>query len=259
VSRFISKTGLVLSLVGGFAALTILGCLLGNLIGTLLTARFDAPIVQYVAAHRVAELTRAMKGTTTIGNDLYVWIVVFMGGAILTWLTQSWRPLILLALDYAWRRLAQLACQTGGCQNAAPFIALGNSCERLVFPFWSCHRIRGRLQDSRVSVRLYSAWTGRQKCDLRGRNRSTATNRYFASIFRSALADGCHRRMGARWCVVGDSARLEFCRSIAELTNGSRSSEDNRTVTAATFGRIDLGPTTDAEVSAGGYLWLLKT
>jgi undecaprenyl-diphosphatase len=98
VSRFISKTGLVLSLVGGFAALTILGCLLGNLIGTLLTARFDAPIVQYVAAHRVAELTRAMKGTTTIGNDLYVWIVVFMGGAILTWLTQSWRPLILLAL-----------------------------------------------------------------------------------------------------------------------------------------------------------------
>ena len=43
MSRFIPKTGLVLSLVGGFAALTILACLLRKLIGPLVTARFDAP------------------------------------------------------------------------------------------------------------------------------------------------------------------------------------------------------------------------
>lgn len=102
VSRFGSKTGLALSLVGGFAALTIftwLGAeLFRKLIGPLVTASFDAPIVQYAAAHRFAGLTIVMKAMTTVGNDLYLWIAVLIGGAILAWLTRSWRPLLLLAL-----------------------------------------------------------------------------------------------------------------------------------------------------------------
>jgi membrane-associated phospholipid phosphatase len=102
VSRLVPKTGLVLSLVGGFAALTIftwLGAdLLRKLIGPLVTASFDAPLVQCAAAHRFAGLTSVMKALTTAGNPIYLWIAVFMGGAILAWLTRSWRPLLVLAL-----------------------------------------------------------------------------------------------------------------------------------------------------------------
>lgn len=101
-SRFGLKTGLALSLVGGFAALTIftwLGAeLLRKLIGPWVTALFDAPVLQYAAAHRVAGLTSVMKAMTTVGNDLYLWIAVLIGGALLAWLTRSWRPLLLLAL-----------------------------------------------------------------------------------------------------------------------------------------------------------------
>ncbi len=98
MSRLVSKTGLVLSLVGGFAALTIFACLLRKLIGPLVTARFDAPIIEYAAAHRVAGLTTVMKALTTAGNPLYLSITVLIGGAILAWLTGSWRPLLVLAL-----------------------------------------------------------------------------------------------------------------------------------------------------------------
>jgi membrane-associated phospholipid phosphatase len=101
-SRFGPKTGLALSLAGGFATMTIftsLGAeLLRKLIGPLITASFDVPAVRYAAAHRVAGLTSVMKAMTTVGNDLCLWMAVLIGGAILAWLTRSWRPLLLLAL-----------------------------------------------------------------------------------------------------------------------------------------------------------------
>ena len=63
-----------------------------------MTARFDAPIIEYAAAHRVAGLTSVMKALTTAGNPLYLSITVLIGGAILAWLTRSWKPLLVLAL-----------------------------------------------------------------------------------------------------------------------------------------------------------------
>ena len=98
MSRFIAKTGLVLSLVGEFVALTISAWLLRKLIGPLVTVRFDAPIIEYAAAHRVAGLTSVMKALTTAGNPLYLSITVLIGGAILAWMTRSWKPLLVLAL-----------------------------------------------------------------------------------------------------------------------------------------------------------------
>ena len=98
MSRFIAKTCLVLSLVGEFVALTISAWLLRKLIGPLVTARFDAPIIEYAAAHRVAGLTSVMKALTTAGNPLYLSITVLIGGAILAWMTRSWKPLLVLAL-----------------------------------------------------------------------------------------------------------------------------------------------------------------
>ncbi|MGA9721461.1 MAG: phosphatase PAP2 family protein [Candidatus Binatus sp.] len=63
-----------------------------------MTARFDAPIIEYAAAHRVAGLTSVMKALTTAGNPLYLSITLLIGGAILARLTRSWRPLLVLAL-----------------------------------------------------------------------------------------------------------------------------------------------------------------
>jgi len=68
------------------------------LIGPLVTARFDAPIIEYAAAHRVAGLTSVMKALTTAGNPLYLSITVLIGGAILASMTRSWKPLLVLAL-----------------------------------------------------------------------------------------------------------------------------------------------------------------
>jgi membrane-associated phospholipid phosphatase len=100
--RFGPTTAFALTFLGGFAALTILTSITAELsrklIGNTVTTLFDAPIVQYVAAQRIAGLTIGMKATTTVGNDLYLSFVVLIGGAILAWLTRSWRPLILLAL-----------------------------------------------------------------------------------------------------------------------------------------------------------------
>ena len=101
-SRFGPKTGLVLSLVGGFAALAVFtwlsAVLLRKLVGPSVTVSFDAPIVQYAAVHRVRYLTSIVTAITAVGSDLYLWITVLIGGAILAWLTWSWRPLLVLAL-----------------------------------------------------------------------------------------------------------------------------------------------------------------
>src|SRR5271166_590122 len=102
LSRFGPITGFVLTLLGGFAALAIFTsittALFRKLIGNTVTTLFDAPIVQYVAAHRVAELTSVMKAITTVGSDACLWIAVLIGGAVFVWSTRSWRPLIFLAL-----------------------------------------------------------------------------------------------------------------------------------------------------------------
>lgn len=39
-----------------------------------------------------------MKAVTAAGDDPGLWIAVVVGGAVLAWLTHSWRPLLLLAL-----------------------------------------------------------------------------------------------------------------------------------------------------------------
>ena len=102
MSRFKAKTGFVLSLVGEFVALTFLTWFgaeaVRKLVGQSVTTLFDAAVVQYVAAHRIASLTKVMKAVTTAGNDLYLWIAVLIGGTILVRLTRRWRPLGVIAL-----------------------------------------------------------------------------------------------------------------------------------------------------------------
>jgi membrane-associated phospholipid phosphatase len=89
-------------LVAGFAALAVFtwlgSALLRAFQGSWITASFDTPVVEYVAAHRSNCLSSLMKAFTAAGDDPGLWIAVLVGGAILAWLTHSWRPLLPLAL-----------------------------------------------------------------------------------------------------------------------------------------------------------------
>jgi membrane-associated phospholipid phosphatase len=89
-------------LVAGFAALTVFTWLTAALVrafeGAWITASLDAPVVEYIAAHRSNCLSSLMKAVTAAGDDPGLWIAVLVGGAILAWRKQSWRPQLLLAL-----------------------------------------------------------------------------------------------------------------------------------------------------------------
>lgn len=89
-------------LVAGFASLTLftwLGAVLVRFLGgSWIIASLDTRVVEYAAAHRLSPVTSLMKGATAAGDDLGLWIAILVGGAILAWLTHSWRPLLLLAV-----------------------------------------------------------------------------------------------------------------------------------------------------------------
>ena len=106
-----------------------------------MTARFDAPIIEYAAAHRVAGLTSVMKALTTAGNPLYLAITVLIGGAILAWITRSWKPLLVLALVMFGAVSLDQLYQAGGSPNSTSFAVLGSLGKRFVFPFRSRYSI----------------------------------------------------------------------------------------------------------------------
>ena len=180
-----------------------------------MTARFDAPIIEYAAAHRVAGLTSVMKALTTAGNPLYLSITVLIGGAILAWLDPKLETASRSRSRHVWRRIARPSNQAGGSPNSTSFAVLGGLGNRFVFPFRSRYGVCGGLPDSRMYVCRDSGEIGCQDRDLCDRNRGAAPDWYVAGVFRSALADGCHQRLGARLRVVGDGPRLEHYRLIA--------------------------------------------
>jgi undecaprenyl-diphosphatase len=93
---------LLLSLAARFAALALVTWLaaelLQKLIGPAITTSFDAPVVQYLSAHRLDSMTAAMKALSDAGSDLVLWVVVVLGGAILASVTRTWGPPPILAL-----------------------------------------------------------------------------------------------------------------------------------------------------------------
>jgi membrane-associated phospholipid phosphatase len=91
---------LILQVASGFAALAVFPWLGAELVraiaGPWITASVDAPIVQYIAAHRLSWMTGVMKASTAAGNELSLWIAILVAGAILARLMRSWRPLLFL-------------------------------------------------------------------------------------------------------------------------------------------------------------------
>jgi hypothetical protein len=95
-----SEVAWCLSLALGLGAFLVVGCvvteLLWKMLGPAATKLIDAPILSYIAPHRVGWLTVAMREITRLGSDAFLWPVIIIAGSILRNQTGSWRPLLIL-------------------------------------------------------------------------------------------------------------------------------------------------------------------
>src|SRR5229473_6561972 len=95
-----SEVAWCLSLVLRLGAFLVVACavteLLRKVLGPATLALIDVPILSYIATHRVAWLTAAMREITRLGSDGFLWVVVIVAGSILRRQTGSWRPLLIL-------------------------------------------------------------------------------------------------------------------------------------------------------------------
>ena len=101
VRRFQPEGAFGLSFTIGLAVLVISVWIFGGVLHDVLeqeeVALLDAPIVSYVAAHRISWVTEVMEGITYTGSDVFLLALVSIGGLVLRYRTGSWRPLLLLA------------------------------------------------------------------------------------------------------------------------------------------------------------------
>jgi undecaprenyl-diphosphatase len=98
-----SQPGLALglSITAGLLILALSVWIFGSLLQDVLaqeeTALLDAPILSFIASHRVAWVTRAMELVTFAGDEVFLVILTIAVGLLLRYRTHSWRPLLLLA------------------------------------------------------------------------------------------------------------------------------------------------------------------
>ncbi len=95
-----SEVAWCLSLVLRLGAFLVVACavteLLRKVLGPATLALIDVPILSYIATHRVAWLTAAMREITRLGGDGFLLVVVIIAGSVLRRQTGSWRPLLII-------------------------------------------------------------------------------------------------------------------------------------------------------------------
>lgn len=101
VQRFQPGGAFGLSFTVGLAVLALSVWVFGGVLEDVLSheeiALFDAPIVNYIAAHRLDWLTKAMEVTTYVGGGTFLIAVSVIGGLVLRYRNNSWHPFWLLA------------------------------------------------------------------------------------------------------------------------------------------------------------------
>ena len=89
--------------------------LFGNILDDVLDrgniARFDEPIVHFIAENRVAWLTLAMKGLSQLGQTGVVAIVMVAAGFYIHRHTGRWRPMLLLLTATGGAQILDLAAK----------------------------------------------------------------------------------------------------------------------------------------------------
>jgi membrane-associated phospholipid phosphatase len=115
VRRFHPEGAFGLSFTAGLVALVASTVLFGNILDDVLDAgeiaRFDVPVVRFIAENRIAWLTLAMKGLTQLGRDDVVVLVMGAAGFYFHRHTGKWRPMLLLLFAAAGAQVLDLAAK----------------------------------------------------------------------------------------------------------------------------------------------------
>jgi undecaprenyl-diphosphatase len=84
----------------GLGAFLVVSCivtkLLWKVLGPAATALIDAPILSWLATHRLGRLTDAMREVSGLGSEGFLLAVIVIAGSVLRRQTRSWRPLLIL-------------------------------------------------------------------------------------------------------------------------------------------------------------------
>jgi cation-transporting ATPase E len=112
----------------------IFGGVLEDVIAHEEIALFDAPIVSYVATHRVSWVLWAMENITFAGNDAFLIALTVVGGLALRYRTGSWRPLFLLAMSVLGAILLELIAKHVVARPRPPAVWMAVPAEGFAFP-----------------------------------------------------------------------------------------------------------------------------
>src|SRR5713226_2942588 len=84
------------------------GGVLQDVLGHDELARFDGPVLSFIASHRVGWLTTAMRSISPLGSGPVISLVVVGGGLALRRFKHRWEPLLILAVATAGAELLSL-------------------------------------------------------------------------------------------------------------------------------------------------------
>src|SRR5438132_7153717 len=101
-----------LFLTAGLVALAASAIAFGGVLQDVIAkdelARFDAPILSYIASHRLAWLTAAMRSLSLLALPPVLVFVVVGAGLVFRWRRGTWEPLLIMAAAWAGAELLSL-------------------------------------------------------------------------------------------------------------------------------------------------------
>src|SRR5437879_714465 len=101
-----------LFLTAGLVALAASAIAFGGVLQDVIAkdelSRFDAPILSYIASHRLAWLTAAMRSLSLLALPPVLVFVVVGAGLVFRWRRGTWEPLLIMAAAWAGAELLSL-------------------------------------------------------------------------------------------------------------------------------------------------------
>ena len=161
--------GLFLSagLVALAASAIAFGGILQDVIAHDELARFDSPVLTYIAAHRLWWLTMAMRSISALGAGPVVGLGVVVAGLAYRRARRQWEPLLILVVAVAGAELASLVVRAAVARPRPPLGLMATVVHGYGFPSGQATRsilygalaylLGGRFQRWQAKVRVWAA------------------------------------------------------------------------------------------------------
>ena len=196
-----------LSFTVGLAALAvsvwIFGAVLEDVLGHEEMALIDAPIVSYIAIHRLAWLTTCMERITYLGSAALLTAMVIAGSLCLRLRTGSWRPLLLLASAAVGAMTLDTVLKYSIARPRPATEWMVGSAVGWAFPSGHTTESTGRLRRACVLNRRDSSHLACENPVVGVRPHACLSHRHLAHLPRSPLAHRCDERLGLRCRLAG--------------------------------------------------------